>query len=261
MSYSDIRVVHDGNITRITIDRPPMNAVSIGLLEELNRVFDLLADREETRCIVLGAAGERAFSAGADLKSPGGGGGQDTAAQFRNLGRRLLDTIEMHPKPVVSAMRGWCIGGGFAIAMACDVRLASTTAKYRTADAYVGVVPSWGMSLTRLVHYIGRNRSMDMLMLGEDISAQEALDLGLVTRVFDEGIFDAEVDRIAKRLASGSPIVFRSIKEAVRAQYWESPAAARELEVNWSERCSASEDYQEGRAAFAERRSPVFTGR
>lgn len=260
MTYADIQVVHDGGITRITIDRPPMNAVSIGLLEELNDAFDALVTREETRCIILGAAGAKAFSAGADLKSPGGGGA-DTATRFRDLGRRLLDTIETHPKPVASAMRGWCIGGGFAIAMACDVRLASSTTKYRTADAYIGIVPSWGMSLTRLVHYIGRNRSMDMLMLGEDISAHEALDLGLVTRVFDDEVFDDEVDRIAKRLASGAPLVFRSIKESLRAQYWESPTAARELEVSWSERCSASEDYREGRAAFAERRSPVFTGR
>lgn len=259
MSYETIRVTHEGAITRVTIDRPPLNAVSLELLEELIDAFDTLATRQETRCIVLGATGERAFSAGADLKASAGAG-PDRAVRFRDLGRKLLDTIETHPKPVVSAMRGWCIGGGFAVAMACDIRLASTTAKYRTADAYIGVVPSWGMSLTRLVHFIGRNRSMDMLMLGEDISATQALELGLLTRVFDDAEFDDEVTRIAARLASGAPMVFRAIKEASRAQYWVGPEEARKLEQEWSERCSASEDYREGRAAFAERRTPVFNG-
>ena len=258
MEYRNLRVDHGDGVSKIVIDRPPMNAVSPELLDELLHLFEVLAKREETRCILLTGAGERAFSAGADLKATSVAG--DLPVKFRELGRALLDRIELHPKPVVAAIRGWCIGGGFAIAMACDVRLASSTAKFRTADAYVGVVPSWGMSLTRLVHYIGRNRCMDMLMVGDDIDAEGAASLGLVTSVTSDEAFDAEVDRVTKRLASGSPIVFRSIKETVRAQYWDSPAAARIAELRWSEISSASEDYKEGRRAFAEKRAPVFTG-
>jgi len=258
MNYRNLKLENIGGVSRVVIDRPPMNAVSPELLEELIDVFDMLAKRHETRCILLTGAGERAFSAGADLKATSTDG--DLPTRFRDLGRALLDKIELHPKPVVAAIRGWCIGGGFAIAMACDVRLASSTAKFRTADAYVGVVPSWGMSLTRLAHYIGRNRCMDMLMLGDDIDADAAFKLGLVTSVTPDEAFDGEVERVTKRLASGSPIVFRSIKEAVRAQYWDSPAAARIAELRWSEISSASEDYKEGRRAFAEKRAPVFTG-
>jgi len=258
MNYRNLKLENIGGVSRVVIDRPPMNAVSPELLEELIDVFDMLAKRHETRCILLTGAGERAFSAGADLKATSTDG--DLPTRFRDLGRALLDKIELHPKPVVAAIRGWCIGGGFAIAMACDVRLASSTAKFRTADAYVGVVPSWGMSLTRLVHYIGRNRCMDMLMLGDDIDADAAFKLGLVTSVTPDKAFDGEVERVTTRLASGSPIVFRSIKEAVRAQYWDSPAAARIAELRWSEISSASEDYKEGRRAFAEKRAPVFTG-
>jgi enoyl-CoA hydratase/carnithine racemase len=235
-----------------------MNAISTELLEELNHVFEALAADRETRCIVLRGAGHKAFSAGADLKASETD--VETPHRLRDLGRALLDRIELHPKPVVAAIRGWCIGGGFAIAMACDVRVGSSTAKFRTADAYLGVVPSWGMSLTRLVHYIGRNRCMDMLMLGDDIDAQTARELGLLTSVTADEAFDQEVERVAQRLASGSPIVFRSIKEAVRAQYWDSPAAARSVELRWSEISSASEDYKEGRRAFAEKRAPVFVG-
>jgi len=257
MDYRTIKV-EAGSVSRVVIDRPPMNAISTELLEELNHAFDVLAADRETRCIVLRGAGQKAFSAGADLKA------SETDVEMpnrlRDFGRALLDKIELHPKPVVAAIRGWCIGGGFAIAMACDVRVGSSTAKFRTADAYLGVVPSWGMSLTRLVHYIGRNRCMDMLMLGDDIDAQTARELGLLTSVTADEAFDHEVERVAQRLASGSPIVFRSIKEAVRAQYWESPAAARTVELRWSEISSASEDYKEGRRAFTEKRAPIFVG-
>jgi 2-(1,2-epoxy-1,2-dihydrophenyl)acetyl-CoA isomerase len=101
---------------------------------------------------------------------------------------------------------------------------------------------------------------MDLLMLGEDINADVAHQIGLLTSVTPDEAFDAEVERVAQRLASGSPIVFKSIKEAVRAQYWDSPAAARIAELRWSEISSASEDYKEGRLAFAEKRPPVFVG-
>lgn len=258
MEYQNIKLKHDGAVSRVIIDRPPMNAVSMRLLEELIHVFGELADRADTRCIVFTAAGERAFCAGADLKSSSTEPG--AAGKFRDLGREILDVIETHPKPVVAAIRGWCIGGGFAMAMACDVRIASDTAKFRTADAYLGVVPSWGMSLVRLAHYIGRNRCMDMLMLGEDIKAEEARELGLLTSVTPNDAFDAEIERVAQRLASGAPIVFKSIKETVRAQYWDTPAVARDLELRWSEISAASQDYIEGRQAFAEKRQPVFTG-
>lgn len=257
MAYDTLKLEHTGGVSRITLDRPPVNAVTVQLLEELLHALDALESRSDTRCIVLTGAGTKAFSAGADLADSKGAHGNTS---FRGLGRGALERIETHPKPVIAALRGWCIGGGFALAMACDVRIASSTAKFRTGDAYVGVVPSWGMSLTRLVHYIGRNRALDMLILGEDLSAQQAAELGLVTRVVPDESFDAEIERVSVRVATGAPISFRAIKEAVRAQYWVSPPAAQEIETRWAEINDASHDAQEGKAAFRERRPPVFKG-
>jgi len=254
MHYETLKIEHVGGASRITLDRPPVNAVTAQLLEELVHAMDTLEARDETRCIVLTGAGTKAFCAGADLSGTGNN------ERFRTLGRAALDRIETHPKPVIGALRGWCIGGGFALAMACDVRIASTTAKFRTGDAYIGVVPSWGMSLTRLVHYIGRNRTMDMLILGEDLSAQQAHELGLVTRVVADENFDTEVAQVAARVATGAPITFRAIKETVRAQYWDSPPAAREIETRWAEVNDLSEDCREGKTAFREKRPPVFKG-
>ena len=257
MNYEALKLEHTGGASRITLDRPPVNAVTVQLLEELLHALDTLETRSDTRCIVLAGAGTKAFSAGADLADTKGA---HANTSFRSLGRSALERIETHPKPIIAALRGWCIGGGFALAMACDVRIASTTAKFRTGDAYVGVVPSWGMSLTRLVHYIGRNRALDMLILGEDLTAEKAALIGLVTRVVPDESFDAEIASVAARVASGAPISFRAIKEAVRAQYWQSPAAAQDIETRWAELNDASEDAREGKAAFRERRPPVFKG-
>ena len=258
--FQTIRLDHAARVSTITINRPPLNTVSPRALDELLVAFGELARRDETRCVVLTGSGTRAFCAGANLDDKPKEDG-DPSVAVREAGRALVDRIETFPKPVIAAIRGWCIGGGFAIAEACDVRIAGDSAKFRTGDAYLGIVPSWGMSLVRLCHYIGRNRALDMLILGEDIGAAEAKDLGLVSRVVADDKFDAEIAAIAARVATGAPLVFRSIKEAIHSQYAEGVEAARHLETYWSERTQGSYDYNEGIAAFKEKRKPRFEGR
>jgi len=256
----DLLMAHDGGVTTLTINRPPLNLMTTGLLQEIVAALELLKEREETRAIVIRGSGTRAFCAGADLKS-GGETNPASAAATREIGMRMIDLIEEHPKPVVSAVRGWCIGGGTAIAWPCDIRLAAKSAKFRAGDIYLGLAPSWGLGNARLVHYLGRNRTLDTALLGDDITAEEAYDWGLVSRVFPDETFDTEVSRIAHKLAGGAPLPIRAIKEAVRAQYRDSPDRAMLLTERWYHVIHGSEDAKEGIRAMLEKRKPVFKGR
>jgi enoyl-CoA hydratase/carnithine racemase len=256
----DLLITHEANVTTLTINRPPLNLMTISLLDALVAALETLKTREETRAIVISGAGTKAFCAGADLKS-GDEANPASAAAARNIGMRMIELIEEHPKPVIAAVRGWCIGGGTAIAWPADIRLAAASAKFRAGDIYLGLAPSWGLGNARLVHYLGRNRALDVALLGDDITAQEAYDWGLVTRVFPDETFEAEVARIAHKLAGGAPLPIRAIKESVRAQYRDSPDRAMLLTEHWHRVISASEDAQEGLRAARQKRKPVFKGR
>jgi enoyl-CoA hydratase len=256
----DLLIEHDAGVTMLTLNRPPLNLMTLPLLEAIVAALEMLKERDETRAIVIRGAGTRAFCAGADLKS-----GQETnpasASAMREVGMRMIDLIEEHPKPVISAVRGWCIGGGTAIAWPADIRLAAASAKFRAGDIYLGLAPSWGLGNARLVHYLGRNRTLDTALLGDDITAQEAYDWGLVTRVFPDETFDDEVARIAHKLAGGAPLPIQAIKECVRAQYRDSPDRAMLLTERWHRIISGSDDIKEGIRAMVEKRKPSFKGR
>jgi enoyl-CoA hydratase/carnithine racemase len=256
----ELLVTHDGGVTTLTLARPPLNLLTLPLLEHLVAAFEELRHRDATRVIVVTGQGERAFCAGADLKAVR----EEDEAQaevFRQTGIGLVDLMERHPKPIITAVRGWCIGGGTPIAWAGDLRLLSESARFRAGDIYLGLMPSWGLGNERLVHYIGRNRTLDTILLGEDITAQQAYEWGLATRVFPDATFEEEVARIARKLASGAPLPVQAIKEVVRAQYQDSPDRARMLTSQWVRRIQASEDLDEGLSAARDKRPPVFHGR
>jgi enoyl-CoA hydratase/carnithine racemase len=230
------------------------------MLHELEAVFDLLEARAETRAVILTGAGSRAFCAGADLRDEASHT-PESGRKFRDAGRHIVDRIETFPKPVVAAVNGWCIGGGTGFAWACDIRIAAAGATFRAGDVYLGLIPTWSLGMVRLVHYIGRNRSLDVLLLGEDLSGQRAFDLGLVSRVVPDDALDAEAGRVADRLSSGAPLAMRAIKEGVRAQARDGLDQAAALEERWSQRILGSHDAQEGMTAFREKRTAAFQGR
>ncbi|HZS81317.1 MAG TPA: enoyl-CoA hydratase/isomerase family protein [Stellaceae bacterium] len=256
----ELLVEHAAAVTTLTLNRPPLNLLTFELLRHLAEALDAVEGRDETRAVVIRGAGTRAFCAGADLNALPERGG-DAAASWRALGQHLVERIERFPKPVISAVQGWCIGGGTALAWPADIRIAAASAKFRAGDVYLGMSPSWGLGSVRLVHYLGRNRTLDVILLGEDVTAAEAYDYGLVTRIVPDEAFDAEVGRIAEKLSTAAPLPVKAIKEMVHAQYRDSPDRAALIEERWVKRIAASEDIAEGIAAAREKRKPDFKGR
>jgi enoyl-CoA hydratase/carnithine racemase len=242
----------------IILNRPPLNPMSIAMFDALHRALDELERDATLRALVLRGAGDRAFCAGADLRDESRSRTEEGARAFREYGRRTLDRLEHYPKPIVAAIHGYCIGGGTALGWVCDLRIAADTAIFRAGDAYLGIVPSWGMGLTRLPRLVGRSRALDLLLLGEDFDAATARDLGLVTRVVPAPRLHDEARAVAERLATASPTALRAVRAAVAYNLRHGWDAMVRYEEELCREVFAHPDAREGMAAFREKRAPSF---
>ena len=245
-------------IARVTLNDPPMNPISARTLDALNAAFDAVEEKREVRCVILTGAGDRAFCAGADLraeaelKQPGQG------KAFRQYGRRMLERIETFPRPIIAAIHGYCIGGGTAIAWSCDYRIAADNAIFRAGDAYLGIVPSWGMGLTRLPRFVGRNKALDILLLGENFSAHDAREVHLVSKVVPRAELMAQAQATAERIAGASPNAILATRRAVAYNLRHSWDRMVACEEELCEQVFAHADAEEGMRAFLEKRKPRF---
>jgi enoyl-CoA hydratase/carnithine racemase len=258
MKETLVRLKKEGSVATVTLDNPPVNAASTTLIHALHARFDEVERDADIRCVILTGAGDKAFCAGGDLREEKDFGSPEASAAFRALGRRTLDRIENFPVPIVAAIHGYCIGGGTAIGWACDIRLAADNAVFRAGDAYIGMVPSWGMGLTRLPRYVGRCRALDILLLGENFDAETAREFGLVTRVVKRANLEKEALAVAERIASASPTAIRATREAVRFNSRETWKDMVAFEIDICEKVFAHPDAHEGPKAFSEKRKPNF---
>lgn len=258
MTESLIHLEKQGAITILTLDNPPVNAASTKLMNELHARLDEVERDKETRCVILTGAGDRAFCAGGDLREEKDFGSPEASKAFRALGRKTLNRLEAFPIPIVAAIHGFCIGGGTAIGWACDIRIAADNSVFRAGDAYIGMVPSWGMGLTRLPRYVGRNRALDILLLGQDFDAQTAYEFGLVTRVVKKEDLAKEAMKVAERIASASPFAIRATRDAIAFNSRESWKDMVDFEIDICEKVFAHPDAHEGPKAFSEKRKPKF---
>lgn len=258
MTESLIHLEKQGAITILTLDNPPVNAASTKLMNALHARLNEVERDKETRCVILTGAGDRAFCAGGDLREEKDFGSPEASKAFRALGRKTLNRLEAFPIPIVAAIHGFCIGGGTAIGWACDIRIAADNSVFRAGDAYIGMVPSWGMGLTRLPRYVGRNRALDILLLGQDFDAQTAREFGLVTRVVKKEDLAKEAMKIAERIASASPFAIRATRDAIAFNSRESWKDMVDFEIDICEKVFAHPDAHEGPKAFSEKRKPKF---
>ena len=259
MSDELVLIEKRDRIATMTLNRPPMNPMSVRMLDALHAALTNLENDRANRCIVLTGAGERAFCAGADIREESSFKTEADSTAFRDYGRRTLERIESCAKPIVAAIHGYCIGGGTAIGWSCDIRIAADNAVFRAGDAYLGLVPSWGMGLTRLPRLVGRNRALDILLLGENFSAATALDLGLVTRVVPKERLHAEVRSVAERITGASPQAILATRRAVNFNVRHSWDEMVRYEQEICREVFAHPDAAEGPLAFMEKREPRFS--
>ncbi len=259
MNYETILVSKEESFVIVTLNRPPLNLVNGTMLSEIMDILERMEGQEDVRSIILTGQGEH-FCAGADvaIKENFAAPSQES---FHEQGRKIVDRIEMYPKPMIAAVTGKCFYGGTGLAWPCDIRVAGENAKFRAGDAYLGIVSSWGVGMVRTAHYIGRNRALDIMIMGEVFNGPRAVELGIMSKVVPDDQVLEEARNCARIIGGAAPISLKFIKEGVSDswKYGFEKAKAREAEL--VQAIYETEDSQEGLSALMEGREPVFKGR
>ena len=253
----NILVSRDGMVGIITINRPEkLNAMTPEMAAALVAAVTAFNSDDTIRCVVLTGAGEKAFSAGSDIRTLDD---YDTPWSFRNR-PDYCDAIRALLKPSIAAVNGYAFGGGLETAMACDIRIASDNASFAAPEVKLGWIGGGGMAVN-LAHAVGPSNAALMIMTGDPIDAATAEGWGLVSRVVPRADLMAEAMKIATAIAARAPIAAETAKLNLRAAWELSIANAITYERDLQAICFATEDAREGRAAFKEKRAPVFRRR
>ena len=246
------------NLALITIDRAEKhNAISLQTLEELNQAVDFAATDSAIGVIAITGAGGKAFASGSDLNEVLD---RDLKKALEPIIQGLADKLERLPKPTIATIDGICMGGGLEVALGCDLRVATRHSKFATPEGKLGLIPGGGAT-ARLPRLVGRGWGMEMLLMGETIDAERALQIGLITRLVEADELIPELMRMAEHLSTFAPFVPRTMKAMVHFGMEASLAGALMLEKYAQGALVQTEDKTEGLNAFLEKRKPNFKGK
>jgi enoyl-CoA hydratase len=254
-----INVEREDGIALVTVDRPEaMNALDVEHAEKLRETLAELAADNSVRVVVLTGAGEKAFIAGADIKYMQSLGVLE-ARRWGELGHACGNLLETMPKPTVAAINGYALGGGCELALACDLRLASSNARIGQPEIDLGILPGWGGSV-RLARTTTLGFAKALIFTGRPVDAQEALQHGLVNAVYEPAELREKTLELCRGLAAKSPLALAYAKEAVNLSLQGPHRSNLEIEARLFALLFSSEDQKEGMAAFVEKREPRFRG-
>lgn len=250
-----------GGVARITVDRPDrMNAVDLATEEAMEDAWSRIEADGSVRCVVLTGSGERAFCAGADLKSDAGKSGLEYWAERNPNGFGGISTRQGLKVPVIARVNGLALGGGMEMALGCDLVIASETARFGLPEAKVGRVPLDG-GMVMLQRLVPEKVAAGLMMTGRMMPADEAARHGLVNAVVPLDELDAEVDRWVADILACAPLSISAIKATIRKTAHLTPVEAQGLRLPDLVAALTSEDADEGVAAFREKRPPRWKGR
>lgn len=255
MAFKTISYGQEGNVGIITLNRPEvMNAIDLELSRELGEALDRVDSDANIRVLII-TGGDRFFCSGADLKSVV----KAVPPDFIKKVRRPIYAIEKLSKPVIAAINGVAAGGGLELALACDLRIVSDTARLGLPEVNVGTIPAAG-GTQKLARTVGLSKARELLFFGKLIDGTEAYRSGLVNWVVPSSEVMSEAKRLAEELAEKPPLALKLLKYAASMSVNIDIESGMEYEAQCSNFLAGSKDFEEGRKAFAEKRKPTFKG-
>ena len=258
LALENVLYERKGDIAYVTVNRPRvLNALNTATWKDMRTAFAQARDDDAVRGVVLTGAG-KAFIAGADISELAHVSAFE-AEQLSRFGQEVLDLIENLGKPVVAAINGFALGGGCETAMACTIRLAVESASFGQPEVKLGLLPGGG-GTQRLPRLVGKGRALHLILSGEMIDAAEALRIGLVNEIVSASALIGRAEQILKKIAANAPIGVKFALEAVNKGMETSQGEGLLLEASYFGLCAATQDKNEGTAAFLEKRAPQFHG-
>lgn len=259
MDYQQLLVETNNNILYITINRPQkLNALNKEVLTELSVAVANAQKDKGIKAILITGAGEKAFVAGADISEFQNYTLEEGKQLAKNGQETVFDAIENSAKPVIAAINGFALGGGLELAMACHIRIASENAKLGLPEVTLGLIPGYG-GTQRLAQLVGKGNAFEMIFTADMISAEKALQLGLVNHVVPIANLLEKANEILEKIKLGAPLALASAVKAVNAGF-NPKINGYDVEINEFGRCFDTQDFKEGVTAFLEKRKADFKG-
>jgi len=258
--YEALTVEREDGVGTITLDRPHrLNAITMELVDEFEDALDRLVEDDRTRAVLLTAAGDRAFSVGADAQSTAGAIGSTVElTELSKRGQEVFGRMEECPLPVVAAVDGFCLGGGMEVVTCADLRVASRRSEFGQTEFDLGLMPGWGAT-QRLQRIVGAGRAKEIIFTADRYDAETMYEYGFVNEVVDADEIEAVARDLARDLAAGPPIPTRLTKRAM-LRGWDDLDAGLEIESQSFGHLAATDDLMEGISAFMGDREPEFEG-
>ncbi|MQF68849.1 enoyl-CoA hydratase/isomerase family protein [SAR202 cluster bacterium AD-804-J14_MRT_500m] len=243
LATSFLNVSVDNGLALVQLNRPPVNALDRSLVKELTETVRELSDDVSSRVVIISSALKVIYSAGADIKEMVTMEHSE-CRDFVGLGQGLCDAIEASPKPMIAVTEGTCVGGGFELMMACDFKIAGRMSTFGSPEVDLGIIPGWG-GTQRLSRIIGPTRAMELLVTGELVSADEAMSLGLLTKVVDQDTALKVTIGFCQKLMTKSPLAITAIKMSVRNGLKVPLKEGFEIEKDWYAKVFSSDKTKE----------------
>ena len=257
MNYNNILLEISDKISYITINRPnQLNALNSDTIKELSSTILHSEQNKNVRCIIITGSGTKAFVAGADIKEFADFNIEEGENLSRNGQEQLFDLLENCSKPTIAAVNGFALGGGLELAMSCHIRVASLNAKMGLPEVSLGVIPGYG-GTQRLSHLVGKGKAMEMICTAGMMSAEDALQWGLVNSICEQEDLIANCEKIASKICRNSAMAISSAIKSVNAGFIDG-IDGFEVEKKEFGKCFGTEEFKEGTTAFLEKRKANF---